>query len=165
VISRETGFQRDYTPGAAYGKYFVSPNTMFPVWRKDDRLEPKDWVYALRSGKAARAYPLSVLFAERVVNDEVGGVPVVLVADPETLSVRAYIRGGRVFAEGPSGRLAEPATGWSWRTEEESLAPEAPAAAALPRFPGHRAYWFGWFAFFPETSVYEGCTAGLAAGR
>ena len=138
---------------------------MFPVWKKDDRLEPKDWVYALRSGKASRAFPLSLLFAERVVNDIVGGVPVVLAADPETLSVRAYVRGARVFAEGPTGRLAEPATGLLWRIEEDSLVPEGSGATALPRFPGHRAYWFGWFAFFPETSLYEGCAAALPAGR
>jgi hypothetical protein len=165
VISLDTGMRRDYTPGAAYGKYFASPNLMFPVWKRDDRLEAKDWVYALRSGADARAFPLAILFAERIVNDSVGGVPVVIVADPESLAVRAYVRGSRSFAEGPSGRLADPATGTLWRIEEDSLVPESAAAVALPRFPGHRAYWFGWYAFFPETSLYESCASTSVAGR
>jgi hypothetical protein len=138
---------------------------MFPVWKKDDRLEAKDWVYALRSGIVARAFPMTVLFTERVVNDFVGGIPIVLVADAESLAVRSYVRGSRVFAEGPSGRLADPATGTLWRIEEDSLVPESPDAVALPRFPGHQAYWFGWYAFFPETSLYEGCAATPVAGR
>jgi hypothetical protein len=31
--------------------------------------------------------------------------------------------------------------------------------------PGHRAFWFGWFAFFPETALYRGCTAEDAGER
>ena len=166
VVSIETGYARDYTPGAAYGKYFESPDTMFPVWKKDTRLEPKSWIYALRQGAAARAYPLDVLFRERVVNDAVGGVAVVLVADPESGAVRAYRREGRVLAEGAlPAHVVEPATGAPWRLEEETLVALAPGVPPLPRYPGHRAYWFGWHAFFPDGTLYEGCAAGRLEGR
>ncbi len=157
ILSPETGYRRDYSAGAAYGHYFASPDTMFPVWTRDDRLEAKAWIYALRSGTKARAYQLDLLASERVVNDLVGEVPIVLVADPESGSVRAYYRGSHEFAEGPAGLLAEPSTGASWRIGEDALARESSPATALPRFPGHRSYWFGWYAFFPETSLYEGC--------
>lgn len=166
VVSLETGYQRDYTPGAAYGKYFQSPDTMFPVWRKDTRLEKKSWIYSLREGASARAYPLDVLFRERVVNDAVGGVPVVLVADPESGAVRAYRREGRDLAEGAlPAQVVEPATRASWRLEEEALVPLSAGALPLQRFPGHRAYWFGWHAFFPDGTLYEGCAAGRLEGR
>jgi len=157
VLSLDTGHHRDYTAGAAYGKYFASPETMFPVWKRDDRLETKTWVYALRSGAASKAYPLSMLFAERVVNDVVGALPVLLVAEPESGSVRAYIRGSREFAEGPPGRAVEPVTGATWKVDEAALLPESLNSSPLPRLSGHRAYWFGWYAFFPETELYEGC--------
>jgi hypothetical protein len=157
ILSLETGYRRDYSVGAAYGRYFASPDTMFPVWMRDDRLEAKAWVYALRSGAKARAYPLELLALERVVNDALGAVPIVLVADPESGSVRAYYRGSHEFTEGPAGFLAEPSTGAAWKIGEDALVPQSSPAAPLPRFPGHRAYWFGWYAFFPETSLYEGC--------
>jgi len=37
--------------------------------------------------------------------------------------------------------------------------------APLARVPGHRAFWFGWYAFFPEISVYSGCGSGGAGER
>jgi hypothetical protein len=158
VVGLRTGFSRDYSAGAAYGKYFASPETMFPVWKRDGTLEPKQWVYALRSGAAAKAYPLQILLRERVVSDAVGPTPVVLVADPGSGSVRAYARGDRLFTEGPSpAALVEPATGETWTVREENLIHDAGRFPPLERLAGHRAYWFGWYAFFPETSVYEGC--------
>ncbi len=158
VITADTGHSRDYSAGAAYGRYFASPDTMFPVWKRDAVLEPKAWVYALRRGPSAKAYPLEILFAERVVNDHIGSLPVVLVAEPESQSVRAYQRGGRELAEGPSAdELVDPVDGVRFRIEEEALVPAAAGTSRLPRYSGHRAYWFGWYAFFPETARYEGC--------
>lgn len=166
VVGIDTGFRRDYTPGAAYGRYFASPDTMFPVWKRDGAREPKTWIYGLRQGIAARAYDIETLFLERVVNDRVGSVSVVLVADPSSGSVRSYERRDRVFAEGASPvELVLPETGERWRVEEEALVPVSPGAAPLARYPGHRAFWFGWYAFFPETSVYEGCNTSLPGGR
>jgi hypothetical protein len=165
VVSLRTGHRRDYSPGAAYGRYFASPETMFPVWRKNPDLATKAWVYGLRSAGRAKAYPLDLLFRERVVNDAVGSIPVVLVADPESGAVRAYRRRDRVFAEGPSSQeLVEPATRERWSIGEDALSATS-GARPLERFAGHRAYWFGWYAFFPETELYEGCTDHPAGGR
>ena len=165
VVSLETGYDRDYSPGAAYGRYFASPEAMFPVWRKSPALPTKSWVYGLRSGGRAKAYPLEILLEERVVNDRVGPLPVVLVADRESGAVRAYVREGRTFAEGPRrGTLVEPSTGAVWNVEESSLRPIA-GGRPHARLAGHRAYWFGWYAFFADTELYEGCAASAPEGR
>jgi len=162
VLASNTGFSRDYTPGAAYGKYFASPETMFPVWKRDPRLEMKSLVFGVRFAGAAKAYLLDLLLRERVINDAVGPENVVLVADPLTRAVRVYRRGGRRFAEGPEGLLVEPSTGALWVCREEGLVPGREREGngpSLTRLPGHRAFWFGWYAFFPETEVYAGCAA------
>ena len=163
VVSLATGHRRDYTAGAAYGRYFASPETMFPVWKKSPLLPSKAWIYALRSGAVARAYPLELIFRERVVNDEIGGLPIVLIADPTGGAVRAYRSEGRRFAEGPHGEVIEPATGASWSVAEEGLRPYL-GGPPLARVAGHRAYWFAWYAFFPETELYEGCPPLPAGG-
>ncbi len=160
VLAEKTGFSRDNTAGAAYGKYFASPETMFPVWKRDTTLAPKAVVFAIRQGKVARAYPLEILLRERVVNDAIPGADLVLAADAATGAVRAYRPGGRSFSEGPAGTLIDLATGSSWEVGEEALVPlggDGGGAVSLPRVPGHRAYWFGWYAFFPETTLYTGC--------
>jgi hypothetical protein len=127
----------------------------FPVWRTSGRLDPKAEVYALRIGGAAKAYPLEPLEAEGVVNDTVGGEPVVLVSDPESGAVRAYRRAGHRFARAGDGGLADEA-GRPWRLTETALEPPEGEAdlVPLPRLPGHVTFWFGWFGFFPETEVY-----------
>ncbi|HMA19139.1 MAG TPA: DUF3179 domain-containing protein [Thermoanaerobaculia bacterium] len=156
VVSLKTGHRRDYAPGAAYGRYFASPETMFPVWRKSPAMPAKSWIYGLRSGLRAKAYPEDALFRERVVNDVLGSLPVVIVADPESGAVRAYERGNRSFAEGPEGSVVDPQTGETWAIAEDGLRRRS-GEVSLQRVAGHRAYWFGWYAFFPETEVYEGC--------
>jgi len=41
-----------------------------------------------------------------------------------------------------------------WLIEEEKLTRLADHKE-LFRLPGHLAYWFGWYAFFPKTEIYE----------
>jgi hypothetical protein len=43
-------------------------------------------------------------------------------------------------------------SGKTWQVAEENLA--APNGETLPRINGHLAYWFGWYAFYPETLLY-----------
>ena len=148
--ARRWGF--DYSPGAADR---AREGVSFPVWRKSTRLDPKAEVYALRLGGAPKAYPLERLEAEGVVNDALGGEPVVLVSDPESGAVRAYRRGVHGFRRAAGGALTD-GEGRRWRVTEEALLPPEGAAGLepLPRLPGHVTFWFGWFGFFPDTEVY-----------
>lgn len=153
VLSLETGHRRNYMPGAAYGAYFKSPDTMFPVWKKAPGvLKTKDWVFAIEVNGGRKAYPLRVLLAKPVLNDIVNGSTVVLITDPSSKAVRAYLTAGRRFrADG--GRVIDEKSGEAFRVEEESLVAED-GKARLPRAAGHRAYWFGWYAFYPGTELY-----------
>lgn len=35
----------------------------------------------------------------------------------------------------------------------------------LPRVPGHLAYWFGWYSFFPQSELYTGPPLPPGGGR
>lgn len=153
VLDIDTGYVRDYTPGRPYGAYYASPETMFPVFPRSTRLATKEIVFVLRLDPHRKVYPLGVFATEPAVNDTVGETPVVLVGRTATRTVRAYERGDRRFrpGNGADELVAEP-TGEVWRIEEDALV--SPAGRRLPRVAGHLAYWFGWFAFHPETPVY-----------
>ena len=172
VLARETGVYPAafYEPGALYGHYFSSTETMFPVWQRSDLLEDKAFVYTLHLDGTPKAYPVERLAREQVVNDQVGETAVVLVATqgtntvrgdsrrvgPVTYSsggeVRAYARGDRTFAPGPDPYTVLDQQGQSWQVGEEAL--QGPDGARAPRLDGHQAYWFGWYAFFPDTLLY-----------
>ena len=153
VLDINTGHRRDYTPGRPYGMYYASPDTMFPVFPRSPRLATKDVVFVLRLDPHRKLYPLAVFDREPVVNDAVGGTPVVVVGRTSTRTARAYGRGELAFrpGRGPDELIAEP-TGEVWRIEEQALV--RAGSQRLPRLAGHLAYWFGWFAFHPDTPVY-----------
>lgn len=170
VLDINTGFQRTYEPGAAYGGYFAYDDTMFPVWQRSDLLGSKDRIYALQVDGIPKAYPLEILAAEEVINDTIGDIPIVLIAargditvDGNSLrdgqvrynaggEVRAYNRGNEIFTSGPDPDSVIDSSGRIWQVTEEGLA--GSDAEFLPRINGHLAYWFGWFSFFPRTLLY-----------
>ena len=148
--ARRTGYR--YVEGAADS---ARAGVEFPVWRQSNALERNAQVYALRIGGEAKVYPLDKLRAERLVHDTLGGLPIVIVLDGASGAVRAYERGDHSFGlpqESPVRQL-HAADGSMWWIAEEGLAPDA-GGDLLPRVPGHVAFWFGWYAFYPETDVY-----------
>ena len=149
-MARRWGY--DYRPGAADRR---RAGVSFPVWQKSGALDPKDEIFAVRLGTAAKAYALKAVLRERVVNDRLGEEPLVVVGDPETGAVRAYRRRGLTFRAGAGGLVDE--QGRRWTVGEEALTPPADAGEApLERVPGHLSYWFGWYGFFPGTELYGG---------
>ncbi len=118
---------------------------MFPALLADDRLQAKDYVFALRDGAHDKAWPLTDFEGGGVLNDQVGDLELVLVGDAATRSVRAYRRDGRRFEAVPGAPLTLVADGQSWQVTEEALV--GPEGAALARLPGHIAYWFAWAGF------------------
>ncbi len=172
VVAEDTGFPRNYTPGAAYGNYFASEQTMFPVWLQSDQRALKDQIYALNIDGVPKAYPLDLLTEAEVVNDQVGDTAVTLIANRGTVivtgnnqyvgevtyqaggEVRAYDRGEQTFAPGNTPEEVVDENGTVWQVTEEGLVAEDGRIA--PRVNGHLAYWFGWYAFYPETELYDG---------
>ena len=174
VLDRKTGVfpPETYLPGALYGGYYASSEAMFPIWRTSDRLGAKDIVYALTVDGVPAAWDVRSLAAERVVNDTVGDAGIVLLAPSgivraegieygdDLLSyttgaeVRAYARNGIEFLPGSGPGRVTDTSGDEWRVTEAALI--ANDGRSLSRLPGHLVYWFGWYAFFPETELRTG---------
>ena len=144
VLSLDTGYNRDYTPGRPYGDYFASPNLMFPALVEDERLEAKDYVYAVRVDGLAKAWPLTDFEGGRIVNDRIGDLRVVLIGDADTRTVRAYLRDDVVIraTDDPSMILAGDLP---MKIREEGLI--ADNGLIMERLPGHVAFWFAWQGF------------------
>ena len=161
VLSITTGYQRSYAPegdpNAVYTEYFARPVTMFPVPERDDRLETKAVVYGLQINGATRAYAVDRLKEEPVVNDSLEGVNVVLVTNPETGAVRVYERVDLTFSsmrEEDGVSLVSDDRGEDWRVEESALVNVSDLERRLERISGHAGFWFAWYAFHPDTTIY-----------
>ena len=174
VLDIETGHGSGYTLGYPYLQYFTDGNPLFPVSRRSLQLAAKDWVLGLDIEGEQKAYALDALTAPGgvVVNDTLGGVDLVVVSGGPIVDVIAetaivgelqYEAGGEVrafrrppgvtFEAGPDLDTLIDATGAAWRVTEDALiGPEGVARGE--RLPGHVAFWFGWFQFFPRTEVF-----------
>jgi hypothetical protein len=124
---------------------------------EDDRLHPKTLVIGIENGDAARAYPFpQVESAGGVVNDTVGGLPVVVATDPgdslvayertvegETLGFERvdarHLRAGGSRWRVVSGRAVDGPFEGSRLTRANDVSPE---------------FWFAWAQFHPQTTVY-----------
>lgn len=158
---RRIGF--DYTPGAADRQ---RRGVEFPVWQKSDRLKRQERVYALAIGGIPKAYPLAAFERQGVINDSVGGEPLVLIAHRDSGAVRAYRRGARTFRAGATPDEVLDEAGRRWGTQEDALTPlEDTTEKPLARVPGHVAYWFGWYGFYPETEVFSSREEDVAVPR
>jgi len=117
-------------------------------------------VFGLVLGGAARAYPVDLVARQGVINDELGGRPIVIVsepgADPANRTVRAFERGDRTFMRSGHALLGasflNDQNGRPWKIEEESL--NAPDGRKLPRLPGRLAAQAAWSAAYPRGEVY-----------
>ncbi|MFQ5528436.1 MAG: DUF3179 domain-containing (seleno)protein [Thermoanaerobaculia bacterium] len=153
AIEREfaTRFGFRYLPGAADR---ARSGVSFPVWVRNQRLDRDREVFALRVGGVPKAYPVDVVLEEGVINDAIGEEPVVVVGEKGG-GVRAYARGDREFALGSEAGTLVDQNGKAWRLSEDKLVPlEGSGATELARIGGHVSFWFGWFAFHPQTEVY-----------
>jgi hypothetical protein len=154
VMAFETGFVRDYSVGAVYAEYFASPDTMFPVWQRSNLLPTKSWVFTQLINGQPKAYPLSALEQELVINDTLSEQNLVVIYDEGGLGARAYERAKWRFTPATTkatGVILDE-SGVEWQVTEAALV--GPDGMQLARLPGHMAYWFGWFSFYPQTAVY-----------
>ncbi|MDJ0893916.1 MAG: DUF3179 domain-containing protein [Alphaproteobacteria bacterium] len=151
TLALETGFERDYTPGAPYGTYFNSADLMFPAVIDDARLNKKDYVFALRVSGVQKAWPVEQFRGGAVIHDSVGALDIVLVGDAASRTVRAYRGDGRQFALGPDAATLSDTDGVQWTVTEDGLV--SSDGTAFTRLPGHITYWFAFRSYLPDAPV------------
>jgi hypothetical protein len=176
VLSRDTGFDRPYgsNPYAGYDDVDTEPFLLRDVDEIDGRLAPKARVVAVTHREEFVAYPLGRVREREVVNDTVGGRPVVVWWRPGAASAldRSRIRDGRQvgsalvydrradgrvlsFTPGPADAMVDRQTGSRWSAD--GVATSGPLRGARLRpVASDTPFWFAVAAFRPDARVYGG---------
>ena len=179
VLSRETGFRRDYGRNPYVGYDDVDKTPLFYRGREAEAvgLRPMARIVAVEvDGPAFRAYPADATRAAGALNDTLAGTPLVVFhADGAATALGdAAIASGRdVGATGAFDRrlthdgvgysltfradgdaIADAETGSTWSVA--GLATSGPLAGArLTPLQSHDTFAFAWLAFRPETTVWR----------
>jgi hypothetical protein len=130
-----------------------------PLRREDDRLPMYEQVIGLDAGGARRAYPVEILKKERVVNDQLGSQPLVLLSTPDGAMVTAYGRTlkGRTLTfelREPADDVVDVETGSRWNPFGECVSGRLRGSrlSALTPLP---SLWFSWAQFYADTDIYQ----------
>ena len=150
VLSPETGFDRDYSVGAAYVDYERNDRIWFEVPAIDKRLKNKDVVLTLEHGDAALAVSRKFLLANPIYYHVMGGEQIAFLTS-RAGTTRAYLVGDQDFASWGQGMSLLGPEESHWRVEEDALVGED--GTRLARVATSPSYWFGWYAQYPETEL------------
>ncbi len=121
----------------------------------------RDIMLGIKAFGAARAFPYETVLKEKLVQDRIGGEPVLLVVGPDGQSVRAFHPQKSVEFYRLNDRpvMMDDATQSTWNFQ--GCATEGKAkGACLETIDVIKDYWFDWKHYNPSTTVYKG--GGLA---
>lgn len=154
VLSPDTGHQRDYGEGAAYGQYFSTHELMFNTPFADKRLQNKQEVLALRfpaSPKQQLAIDTAFLNKNPLYKNNVGRQKLLILTDRSGAN-RVYDPKEVNFVSYDRDSTLTDSQGKRWVLSENNLTAEQ-GGRRLQALPYHRAFWFGWHATYPETRL------------
>jgi len=173
VLSRETGYQRNYGANPYVGYDDVNkPPFLYQGPATPDQLKPMVRVLAVERNGDAIAFPYEVLQRVRVVNASVGGQPIVVLWQAETASAldAGTVAGGRdvgsavAYARELNGitltfvvdqnRIVDQETGSEWSMFGRAISGRL-AGESLNRVVAINHFWFSWAVFKPNTRVYQ----------
>ena len=173
VLSRETGFERDYGRNPYAGYDDVNSTPFLFRDKPDARLPPKERVVTVSFGGEDVAYPFSVLKTVRAVNDDVGGQPVVVfwqtgmlsALDHREIAASRDVGSAAVFDPVVHGRrlrfraerdgFVDGETGSRWSMLGHAMSGPLAGTRLAPRVAGNH-FWFAWAVFKPATRIYRG---------
>ncbi|MBX7234950.1 MAG: DUF3179 domain-containing protein [Caldilineales bacterium] len=173
VLSRETGFLRDYgrNPYVGYDDVDQRP-WLYQGPATPGQMPPMARVLTVDGGSEAVAYPYDVLQTAGVVNDTVAGKAVVVfwVAGTASALDDFAVAGGRdvgaanAFASELDGRrlsfrrqgerILDEQTGSEWDGLGRAIGGEL-AGSRLEPVVSVNHFWFSWAAFRPDTRIYQ----------
>ncbi|MEO6759559.1 MAG: DUF3179 domain-containing (seleno)protein [Saprospiraceae bacterium] len=112
--------------------------------------QEKSWVVGIQTPNAARAYDWNQLKRERVINDTLGNLPIVLVLDQDNQSFFAFQRPQPVTIFGLRNDTLVSGE-QNWQLTGRAI---APTTGNLQKVPAYQEFWHSWRAFHPHTGKY-----------
>ncbi|MEM7368769.1 MAG: DUF3179 domain-containing (seleno)protein [Bacteroidota bacterium] len=162
VVSRETGYSREYDV-YPYGDYRTDHDRLiFPVANEDARLERKTRVHGIIANQVVRIYPFERFQGGKpvLIHDEFQGRPIVVIGSLVKDYIVSY---GRELSDGTLlsftseccddlSVMMKDQEGNRWNIFGEAVSGPR-QGSSLPRIDSYIGYWFSFAAMFPEIEL------------
>ncbi|MBI1747537.1 MAG: DUF3179 domain-containing protein [Acidobacteria bacterium] len=147
-----------------YSQYHLSNQvgvTGFTHWR-DRRLPAKDLVFGVKGTSTQTAYPITRLATQRLVNDAVDSLPVVLIYSKADKAAIAWSRrnGDRTLTfnnlrdQAESLLMSDEESGSTWEVFSGRAIAGPRKGTRLQPLSAFQAYWYAWSNYYPHTRVW-----------
>ena len=109
----------------------------------------------VEAGGKAKAFPMQTLLAAKVVQDTVGGVPVVVLVGPDGASVRAFQLTANTTLLRDGDAVIDAETRSTWNFLGCSISGQR-TGSCLKVIESHKDFWFDWMNHHPAGTVFKG---------
>lgn len=172
VLSRETGYSRDYGRNPYFGYDDINQSPFLFNGVTPNQLPPMARVLTLDIKNETVAYPYDVLSKASVINDIIGGETIVIFWNKGTASALdtgdisegrdvgaavAYSRqidGKTLTFKFADGKILDEQTNSEWNLFGQAISGELKRKQLAPVVSINH-FWFSWAAFRPETKIYQ----------
>lgn len=116
----------------------------------------KSWIVGVTVKKHSRAYDWNELLQKRLINDTLGGVPLLIYMQSDSASFHIWNRDSLTFFyDSESDAIKDVQTNSPWNMSGECV--EGPLVnSRLNRVQGYQEFWHSWLTFHKETTQYSG---------
>lgn len=157
VLDWYPDFADDYPQGRfEIGRAGLGPKFQQTLLNWDDRLPENELVLGVNHYGEQRAYVLGEMgTGPMVITDELGGDRLAIFSDPDDLYALAFVAAldGVVLELSVEAGVIRDQNGVAWDLSGHALGGDY-AGRQLPFATSFVSEWYGWSAYFPETSIY-----------
>lgn len=139
-----------------YSWYKTDDANTFGTPFADMRLSAKTTIWGLELNGVAKAYLPEAVVQWGVLNDELGGEPILVLWDSEREMIKFFSRRLGEHAlrfNYRDGQIMDTETQSMWSADGEALSGSL-QGTKLRRLSGIPAFWFAWLAFHPQTELF-----------
>jgi uncharacterized protein DUF3179 len=158
VMAKPTTYGRDYSVDP-YASYKASADTgLFPPTYVDNALQPKEYVVGVTIQNDSVAYPYAYLYNHGLAQDSVGGLPIIVVFNPQTAAVNVFNRkvGGQIltFSKMNGNLFFDDQTNSSWSLITGEALAGSMQGTNLTQVSFIAGFWFAWVDFHHTTRIF-----------
>jgi hypothetical protein len=158
VLKPDPAYVAEYDP-KDWEKHVEKTRTVVDTSKSG--LGPHQLMLGITVAGQSKAYPVGAILAARVIQDQVGAVPVLIVVGPDTASIRVFegkVAGGAAeltFVRGSGDSLMTDAeSGSTWNFQGCAVGGKL-AGQCLKEIDAHKDYWFDWMNHHPDSAVFK----------
>ncbi len=172
ILSRTTGHAREYGMNPYRGYDDINNSPFMIKDSTDPRLPPMERILSVSVNDKYRVYPYSELNNHPVINDDLHGVPIVVLSKQDSVSpldlpkisesrtipsvtaFRRYVNDLQLTFYSENNRILDKQTGSQWNLFGQAIDGQL-QGKQLASVESHVNFAFAWLVFYPDSEIYK----------